>query len=137
MDSNGLEILATTASAISTAASMGQSDNMQWLKNYGSAFANGMNPMVGINAQIDKNTQAMYPPPKIATPPLPQGWSTQHGGPLFPMGPPSDFGGAILPNPDDIRPALDTQPPATRLDGASFYGDTYKSKKPPLRKVEQ
>lgn len=125
---------------------MGQSDNLQWLKNYGQAFANGVNPMVGIGEIVDKNTQAMYPGPQIPTPPTPQHWSTQHGGPLFPYTPPSqgapaDFGGTVLPNPDGIRPMADTDSTAVRNPAFStqnFYGRPKGDiSNPPKNQMEQ
>lgn len=49
---------------------------------------------------------------------------------MFPMGPPSDFGGAIIPNPDSVQVLPDTQAPGARLTGGRISTDNFRGKVP-------
>jgi len=50
------------------------------------------------------------------------------------VGPPSDFGGAIIPNPNNIQGLPDTQAPGDRLDGGTLSTQNFQGKTP-LHKV--
>jgi hypothetical protein len=69
----------------------------------------------------------------IPTAPVPLNWLDPQPGivrPMFPVGPPADFGGAIIPNPDGIRPLPDTEAPGAQLSGAKFSTDNFNGKTP-------
>ena len=66
----------------------------------------------------------------IPTAKVPLNWLDSAPGafkPLFPMGPPSDFGGAIYSNPENVVPLRDTDS-ATRLSGGAMSADNFHGK---------
>src|SRR6185437_11905412 len=69
---------------------------------------------------------------RIPTAPVPLDWMNTAPGaahPVFQLGPPTDFPGQIIPNPDNIQPMSDTESP-TRLIGGKFSTDNFHGKAP-------
>jgi hypothetical protein len=70
---------------------------------------------------------------KIPTAPVPLNWLDPKPGvvrPMFPLGPPADFGGAIIPNPDNIRALPDTESPGVQLSGGKLSTENFTGKAP-------
>jgi hypothetical protein len=105
----------------------------QWWKNYASSLLGLINPVAGVGSVLNLD----FPAPHIPAPPTPDHWwRNDMPHPVYPMpqqGPPSEFGGAVLPNPNGVEPTLDTQMPATKLSGAQFAHDNFKGKASPAR----
>ncbi|MCU1338849.1 MAG: hypothetical protein JWO19_4430 [Bryobacterales bacterium] len=104
-----------------------------WLRDYTLAFLNGVNPLAAIGENISDQAQQV-PGPQIPTAPLPDRWYRKDvAHPLFPVpqqGASTDFGGMIIPNPDNLRVLPDTQSPADPLSRGVITADNFRGKAP-------
>lgn len=112
-------------------------ESPSWLKAFALAFLNGVNPMTGIGQGMSAHTDQMYPAPVPAVAPTPYHWWHQdEGHPLYPMGPPADFGGSIIPNPDNLRVLSDLDTPSDQLTAGQFSTENFRGKTP-VKKVSR
>jgi hypothetical protein len=107
-----------------------------WWSDYKKAFLNGINPVAGIGENLNLD----FPAPTVAAPPpVPdRWWRPNEPHPLYPQGgeyggAPPDFGGAVIPNPNNVRVLPDTRVPADPLVQGKTSMDNFRGKTPVQR----